>query len=305
MSAPLLELEQVRCSVDQMTLLDNVSLCTGSQRVGLSGRTAGVAALLDGRAQLLAGQVRVLGEPLENARKKRLFGCAIRLSQVPPKWTVRQVLELAAQMTGYSPADSKARAKSVLERVEQLALLKRVWSRCTAIEQSIAALAVGLIAEPLVLFVSLPLGEFRLPEILRYGPALSRAVAGLDVIAELRIPPALPEELTWVSGLDSMTYVFESGPSVSQGALPRNQIRYLLRAAGDEALASAALRSAGFAPISINAPSDRSLGYLTYLIDIDLAADGALDTGPLLDSAIASGVDILELTPVTSVQSGK
>ena len=305
MTAPLLELEQVRCCVDETTLLDNVSLCTSSRRVGVSGRTAGVAALLEGKAQLCAGQVKVLGEPLEAARRKRLFGCAALVDQIPPKWTVRQVLEISAQIAGYSPSDGRVRAKTVLDHVEQPLLLKRIWSRCTPVELAIVALALGLIAEPALLFVRLPLGELRLPEILRYGPALARAVAGLDVIAELRTPPALPEELSWVSGLDSMTYVFESGPSVSQGALPRNRIRYLLRAEGDAARASAALYAAGFSPILINTPNNQNLGQLTCLVDIDRGVDGTVDTGPLLDSVVGSELDVLELTPVASVPIGK
>lgn len=301
MTAPVLELDQVRCSVDETTLLDNVSLRTSSRRVGLSGKTAGVAALFEGRARLLAGQVKVLGEDLPIARGKGLFGCAVRVTQVPPKWTVRQILELAAQVAGYSRADSRARAKAVLERVGHPGLLKRVWSRCAAIEQSMVELALGLVTDPSLLFVSLPIGEFRLPEILRYGPALARAIEGLDVIAELRIPAKLPEELTWVAGLDSMTTVFESGPSISQGALGRNQVRYLLRAQGDESRASSALRGAGFSMISISAPA----GQLTYLVDIEVPIEGAVDTGPLLDIVIASGLDILELTPVASVPPGK
>ncbi len=305
MTAPLLELERVRCSVDEVTLLDNVSLCTSSHREGLSGKTAGVAALLEGRAQLLAGSVKVLGQSLEDARRQRLFGCALRPTQVPAKWTVRQVLELAAQMAGYSSADSHGRAKAVLGRIEQPALLKRVYSRCTPVEQSLVSLALGLIAEPLLLFVSLPLGEFRLPDILRYGPALARALNGLDVIAELRIPATLPEELSWVSGLESITHVFESGPTRSLQAVRRHQVRYLLRATGDNARASASLRSAGFEPLAVNMPSLNAADHLTYLVDVDLAEGGLANTGPLLNCVVESGLELLELSPVASAPNGK
>jgi len=102
-----------------------------------------------------------------------------------------------------------------------------------------------------------------------------------------------------------MTYVFESGPSVSQGALPRNRIRYLLRAEGDAARASAALYAAGFSPILINTPNNQNLGQLTCLVDIDRGVDGTVDTGPLLDSVVGSELDVLELTPVASVPIGK
>lgn len=300
MTAPLLELEQVRCSVDNTTVLDNVSFSTSSRREGLSGKTGGVSALLEGRARLLSGTVRVLGEPLEIARQQRLFGCAVRVSAVPTKWTVRHVLESAAEFAGYSRADSRKRAITALERVEQPMLLKRLWSRCSPVEQSIATLALGLVSEPALLFVSLPLGEFRLPEILRYGPALARAVAGIDYVAELRIAATLPEELTWVSALDATTHVFESGPTQSVSALRRQQVRYLLRATGDEAKALAALQNVGFSPISIHAEGDLGIGQLTYLIDVERSDDGTVDTGPVLDGVIASGLELLELTPVGS-----
>jgi len=303
MNAPLLELTQVRCSADETTLLDNVTFCTDSRHAGLSGKTAGVAALLEGRAQLLAGQVRVLGEPLELARKQHLFGCAVHIADVPPKWTVRQVLELAAEMAGYTRSDAKLRAKATLERVGLPMLLKRVWTRCSRIEQSIVTLALGLIAEPALLFVSLPLGEFRLPEILRYGPALSRATNGLDVLFELKIPATLPEELTWVSGLDSMTHVFETGLGLSDGPRPRGKVRYLLRVTGEAANASRALQNPVSDALAINTASNYGLAQWVFLVDVAVTADGDVDTGPVLDWALASGLDVLELAPTASLVS--
>ena len=301
MNEPLLELEQVRCSVDETTLLDNVSLRTTSQRVGLAGKTAGIAALLEGRAELLSGEVRVLGEPLDRARKQRLFGCATRVNGVPSKWTVQQVLRLAAEMAGYTRSDAKRRAKAVLERVEQPALLKRPWSRLSPIEQSLATLALGLVTEPAVLFVTLPLGEFRLPEILRFGPAWSKAIEGLATIAELRTRATLPEELTWVSSLDSVSYVFENGFGASQGPLARSKTRYLLRVSGDETHAREAMQTSGLSVLPIPSPANRQLGQVVFLIDANITIEGEPDTGPLLDCAIAAGLEILELTPVASV----
>ena len=274
---------------------------TTSQRAGLTGKTAGVAALLEGRARLLAGSVKILGEPLESARKQRLFGCASRVNGVPPKWTVQQVLQLAAEAAGYTRPDAKRRALAALERIEQPGLLKRQWSRCLPIEQALVTLALGAIAEPSVLFVRLPLGEFRLPDILRYGPAWSRAIEGLAVIAELPTPATLPEELTWLANLDSVAYVFEAGIGMSQGPLARNQVRYLLRASGDEARAFEVLQRSGFAAFLVPSPSERQAGHATVLVDTALTADGEPDTGPLLDCAIAAGLEVLELTPVASV----
>jgi hypothetical protein len=107
----------------------------------------------------------------------------------------------------------------------------------------------------------------------------------------------------WVSSLDSVSYVFETGYGLSQGPLPRNKVRYLLRASGDEARGLEAMQNSGFAALSIPSPSDRQIGQATFLVDASLTEDGEPDTGPLLDCAIASGLDILELTPVASVPS--
>ena len=46
---PLLSLEQVRCSVQGVTLLDHVTLHTQGNRVGLCGKVVGIAELLTGR----------------------------------------------------------------------------------------------------------------------------------------------------------------------------------------------------------------------------------------------------------------
>ena len=136
-----------------------MTLRTSGRRVGLSGKTEGIAALLMGEAQLVAGEFKVMGRSLEQAREQRVFGCALPPRGAPAKWTVSRIVELASEFAGFSPAQARLRAKSIAERIGETSLLKRIWSRCNPVERAIASLALGLINDPALLFVRLPMGE--------------------------------------------------------------------------------------------------------------------------------------------------
>ncbi len=298
MSTPLLVLQQARCAVAGATVLDNVTLHTEGDRVGLAGKTAGVRALLTGEATLVSGEVRVLGQPLNEARATKAFGCAIVLSEVPRKWTVRRVLELAAEVSGCSSRQAAARARAVAEQIGEPALLKCRWSRGKVVEQCLAALALGLIADPPLLFVNLPLGALSAGECERYSAALLRATENRRLLAEVDGLPQLPCEQDWLGSLSSVSYVFE-GDRAASGEPVRPQLaRYLLRVVGDPGQVSTELQRAGMQPKPIHAPSDLARGRCAFLIDVERGADGVADTGTLLDACIARQLPIVELLPV-------
>ena len=303
MNPTLLELERVRCSRADVNLLDNLTLRTTGNRVGLSGRTEGVAALLMGEARLVAGTFNVLGRSLEQARQQRLFGCALAPNGVPPKWTVRRILELAAEVAGYSRPESRLRAMAAAEKVGEGALSKRPWPRCSPLEKALASLALGLVCEPALLFVRLPIGELEVSGIARYSEALARAVDGIALLAEIRRPPVLQDEESWISGLDAVVYVFDAGSSGDLAPPSRGKMRYLLRVAGERDVMSAALQRFGLMASAINAPSDVLLGRSAFLVDVEVDSNARADTGPLLDLCVALDLDVLELTPVARVSS--
>jgi predicted ABC-type transport system involved in lysophospholipase L1 biosynthesis ATPase subunit len=303
MSSALLELEQVRCSVDDRLLLDNVSLRTTSNRVGLSGKTQGISALMLGGAQLDSGELKILGRPLEFARSERLFGCAFRPNGVPAKWPVRRILELAAQVAGYSQRDAVRRATSVAERIGEPSILKKVWSRSDPLEQALATLALGLLTESPVLFVRLPLGELQAQAGARYGAALSRAVDGISVIAELTRPAVLQHEVEWVAELEQVCYVFEAGQTGDSVPLQPHKTRYLLRVSGDAEPIASAMQSAGLSASAIRAPSDLQSSRSAFLVDVHCDSNAIADTGPLLDLCVQLELDVLELLPIASLPS--
>jgi hypothetical protein len=290
----------VRCSVNDVTWLDYVTLRTTGNRVGLSGKTRGISALLTGEARLTSGELRVLGKPLEIARVEQLFGCAVPPKVLPPKWTVRRVLELAAEVAGYSRRDAVVRATTVAEQIGEPLILKRQWSRGNTLEQALATLALGLLTDSPVLFLHLPFGELEEPAFARYGAALARAVDGRALIAELTRPALHPQEVAWVGALDEITYVFDVGASGNAGPLVSNKVRYLLRVVGDTDQVAAALQHSGLTATAMHAPSDLHLGRTAFLVDVDCDANASADTGTLLDVCVELSLVVLELLPVAT-----
>ena len=298
MTPPLLQLEQVRCSVAGATVLDNVSLCTTSDHVGLSGETLGVRALLTGEATLMSGQAMVLGQSLGEARKNCLFGCAVALSHVPKKWTVRRVLELAAEIGGRSVTDAASRAVAAADEIGEAALLTRRWSTATPVERALAALALGVVTDPPLLFVNPPLGMLSSDHCHRYGEALTRATQDRKLLLEIARSPQDSSEQSWVKSLTSMCYVFDGRDTGSGEPLRPGRARYVLRVVGNAAEVHAALQQVAACTWPIHAPSDWSRGRCAFLVDVDRDAEGVADTGALLDMCIQSALPILELLPV-------
>lgn len=298
MTPPLLQLEQVRCSLAGATVLDNVTLCTTGDRVGLSGKTSGVRALLTGEATLVSGQARVLGQTLSEARKNCLLGCAVALNHVPKKWTIRRVLELAAEIGGRSVTDAAARAVAAADEIGEAALLTRRWSTATPIERALAALALGVVTDPSVLFVSPPLGVLSSDHCQRYGAALARVTQDRKLLLEMARLPQDSSEQSWGKSLDSISYVFDGRDTGSGEPLRPGRARYVLRVVGNAAEVEAALQQVAVRVWSIHAPSDWSRGRCAFLVDVQCDAKGVADTGVLLDMCVQSALPILELLPV-------
>jgi predicted ABC-type transport system involved in lysophospholipase L1 biosynthesis ATPase subunit len=298
MTTPLLALDQVRCAVAGAVLLDHVTLRTAGDRVGLAGKTAGVRALLTGEATLVSGSVLVLGQTLSEARQANTFGCAVALGKVPNRWSVHRVLELAAEVSGRSPREANARARTVAELIGEPSILKCRWSRATVVEQFLAALALGLIADPALLFVRLPLGVLSPVECERYSAALARATQDRKLLAEVDRLPQHPCEHDWVESLNGTAYVFDGRDTAIGDAVKPNRARYLLRVVGNSGDVEAALQQAGTRPRPIYAPSDRARGRCGFLVDVDRSADGTADTGAVLDVCVARDLPVIELLPV-------
>jgi predicted ABC-type transport system involved in lysophospholipase L1 biosynthesis ATPase subunit len=298
MSAALLELEQVRCELAGVTLLDSVTLRTSGGRVGIAGKTTGIAALLTGEAALVRGHVNVCGQPLAAARDGHVFGCAVAPGQVPKHWTVRRVLELAAQIAGHSPRDATARARASAESLGEAPILKRRWAHAAPVEQAIATLALGLVTDPTLLYVQLPIGQLADAPAARYSAALERATEGRSLLAEVVCLPESAAELAWVESLQSMSYVFDDSFAGNGGPPSRAQVRYLLRVIGDVGRVAPALIAAALPAAALHAPHDAGRGYCALLVDVPRDARGLADTGPLLDVCVNLNVTVVELLPV-------
>jgi hypothetical protein len=267
-------------------------------RVGLSGKTLGVRALLTGEATLMSGQAMVLGQSLSDARKNCLFGCAVALSHVPRKWTIRRVLELAAEIGGRSVTDAASRAAAAADEIGEAALLTRRWSAATPIERALAALALGVVTDPPLLFVSPPLGVLSSDHCLRYGAALTRATQDRKLLLEIARSPQDSPEQSWVKSLTSISYVFDGRDTGNGEPLRPGRACYVLRVVGNAAEVEAALQLVAACTWPIHAPSDWSRGRCAFLVDVDRDADGVADTGALLDMCIQRALPILELLPV-------
>ena len=298
MTSALLELEQVCCTVQDVTVLDHVTLQTTGDRVGLAGKTAGISALLIGEATLTAGKFVVLGAQLDQARANHVFGCAVAPQHIPKKWTVRRALELAAQVAGDTGGEAAKRAVAVAEAIGEPSLLKCRWSRALPIEQALATLALGLVTDPPLLFVRLPMGALEPTASARYTAALTRATQGRALLAEIARPPAHAGELEWVESLSSVSYVFDGRDVGSSGPPSQAKVRYILRVAGDATSVENAMTKAGLGATPIHAPSDWSRGRCAFLVDVDRDPEGVADTGPVLDVCIDMDLTVLELLPV-------
>ncbi len=298
MSPALLDLEQVRAAVEDVTVLDFVTLRTTGNRVGLAGRAAGISALLIGEAQLITGTFLVLGQPLHEARANQLFGCAVPPRHVPKKWTVRRVLELAAQIAGNPARDAARRATAAAEAIGEPSILKCRWSRAQPIEQALATLALGLVTDPPLLFARLPLGSLHPTVCPRYGAALAQATESRALLAEVARSPEDPCERGWVESLNSISYVLDGRDVGSGGPPSKARVRYILRVVGESTSVGHALTKAGLLAMPIHAPSDWSRGRCAFLVDVDRDPEGMADTGPLLDVCIDTELTVLELLPV-------
>jgi hypothetical protein len=240
----------------------------------------------------------VLGHSLSEARKNCLFGCAVALGHVPKKWTIRRVLELAAEIGGRSVTDAASRAVAAADEIGEAALLTRRWSAATPIERALAALALGVVTDPPILFVSPPLGVLSSDHCQRYGAALTRATQDRKLLLEIARSPQNSSEQSWAKSLTSISYIFDGRDASSSEPLRPGQSRYVLRVVGHGPEVEAALHKVGARVWPIHAPSDWSRGRCAFLVDVDRDADGVADTAALLDVCIQSALPILELLPV-------
>lgn len=294
MSSPLLELDHVRAVLHGVPVLESLSLRTEGTHVGLSGATRGLTELLLGRAEVTSGAVRVLGYALSDARARNLLGCAVQPAAVPKSWTVRRVIERAAQMSGCSQRVARARATWAAEQLGETAILKNKWAAGSPVEQELAALALGLANDPRILFVRLPTGRFEPELAARYGDVLERATRERALLVEIPRPPR-GAELAWVQSLQSTSYVVDHGASVSRGAAGAGHARYLLRVAAPVATTEALLQQLNVPVLRIAAPATEALGQAAFLLDLPRGSAGEADTGTLIGRCLEAGVSLREL----------
>ena len=245
-----------------------------------------------------AGQFLIMGRPLDAARAQGIFGCAIAPNEVPKHWAVRRVLELAAQMAGNSVRGARACAARALETVGEPALLKRQWTRASPIEQALATLALGIINEPQLLYVTLPMGQFESGDGLRYASALERASTGRALVVQVERLPQQAHEAAWLNALESVSYVFDEQSASTAGVPDGRTARYLLRVAGDAAGLAAELLNVGINVVPIHSPHDAARGRCALLVDVPRSEPGTVDTSVVLDACVNSNLTIIALLPV-------
>jgi ABC-type Mn2+/Zn2+ transport system ATPase subunit len=230
MTAPLLELREVRVERDGRCVLDAVNLVTAGERIGLLGDGRHVIAAFCGEATIASGSVLLCGVELEQARRTHLFGIARPWSNpanVTFPFTVFEGLVLSAMLAGYTESESRKRTEFALELLGLAHFGRQRLGKRVGLDHYLAGLVEAALFEPTVIVVDWPLGNLTADGWARYGTALSRLVSRRRWLTWVSGPTRLPVEQAWVGALDQL-FLLDGGFSIGIVPGPTNTARTLL-----------------------------------------------------------------------------
>jgi ABC-type multidrug transport system ATPase subunit len=283
----LLELEQARTDSGGAVLIDGLTLASTGDSVCLVGSWEPLFLLLEGRASVASGSVRIAGlDPRRGVRDGRI-GLALAGAPLPEAWTAAAYLEQSAELAGIRPRAAKQAARAALSAIGLSHLETRRIATLTAAERRALAIAHATIGTPEVLAIEAPLAELDARSEALIGEVLARAAEGKRLLVSVAAPQPVGAERALLDRVAEL-FVLQAGVLVGRGSAAeaiRGDCRY-----GVLVTRRAPELAARLAEIGMTATLSGSR------LVVELGDEHSTDD--LLDASIALGAPIVELLPL-------
>ncbi len=307
----LLEIAAARIDQDGVPLIEGLSLTAMGSTLGLVGDFHGLFSLLGGTADLVTGQVSVLGHEAERAVAAGVVGVARAEFALPETWNLDRYLIEGARLGGVSRREASQAVGALLGRLALTHLATRRLSTLTLGEQRSVGIALALLDSPAVLAVEDPTLSLDDRGVELICGVIGRAREGRHLLVSSRALPRSGPEHALFEGADEVI-VLTAGALVGRGPLSFFEApghRYLvsvLRGGGPlvERLESAGLEvaianpSGQFVPVTGGAGSDTA-----EAARLVVSVPEAGTTDAIVEAALQVGAPIVELLPLPSLRS--
>ncbi|MCC6902622.1 MAG: hypothetical protein IT377_26860 [Polyangiaceae bacterium] len=289
----LFELDGARIDRDGVPLIEGLTLSSSGPSAGLAGDVAGVFALFDRSAHLVAGRALVSGHPAEGAVAAGVLGVCRAELTLPESWDLGRYLTEGARLGGLSRREAADRVRALLAELDLAHLATRRLSTLTLAEKRAAGLGLSLLDSPAVLAIEDPVSGLDDRGVELVCRAVERARAGRQLLISSRaLPLTGPEHALWAS-LDEVM-VIESGAVVARGplaALDQPGDRYLVSVTRHAAELCAHLETAG---IGVTQTGERAR--------LVVSLPDASTTDVIVEAALAVQAPIVELVPLSAAR---
>lgn len=259
----------------------------------LSGAWAPLFELLAGSVELGGGVIRIAGVEAAGAVALGRIGLCRARAVFPASWTVGELLRESARLLGHGRRSAADAALEVAAQLELGDLLARKLSTLGPGQQRAAAVAVAAVGEPLALALEEPFEGLPPSGQAYLARVLELALARRPVIFSVPALPGDPERDALVRSASEVLFL---GP---RGLAARGRLSELL--AGSRAYRVLTLTAAGplLSPLVEAGYEVRGVTSAdeTSLTVVDSNGRG---TGPMFEAALAAGVPIVELYPLTA-----
>jgi ABC-type molybdenum transport system ATPase subunit/photorepair protein PhrA len=275
-------------------LLSRLNVESGASRLALLGDWSALFRLLSGEAELAAGSVLLLGEPVPQVVQRGRVGVVRLDPPLPPAFSGEQLLTASAELAGATPRAAARAAFSALERLGLLELGSRRLAHLAPAERRCLLIAHAITTEPELLCLEEPLRGLDTSGIELVCAVIGRALPGRRLIAAVATTANDPliagaeERLRLTDGV--VVAEAESAPPTTRvtATICRNYQAFAeaLRARG---LSAHPTHEAGLLGALTSAQAGPAWRYVVEL------PEGS--TAPLLDAVLETDAGLLELAP--------
>ncbi|HMA97014.1 MAG TPA: hypothetical protein VKP30_30225 [Polyangiaceae bacterium] len=296
MTAPLLELEDVRIDSGGRCVLEALHLSSSGDRIGLLGQGRPIFDALAGTAEVVSGELRVSGTDLDRARESALFGIARPWSE-RTSVSLRDGLIASGLLGGCAEAVARQRADQALNLLGMEQMARTKLSGRTRAEHYLAGLAEAALFEPPTVIIDWPIGVLPAEAWVRYGMALARLVQHRRWLAFVPAPARLPVERSWVGALDQLLWI-ENGLCLELGAGSSERAKTLVVIEGLFDALPEGLEAEATPVQRIRLSRPAADHQTAFVIDLPRDEFGRILTEPVLSWCDRHGLPLFRLDPL-------